>query len=303
MSKDGYIDDDSDSISLAPAPSGLFSREPNRGRKWDHARKGDPVILQSANTAPGTSRSWTGTRNGEPQNDWSAFIKSSMYGPIEGEHGERVEPAYLDELTPGYKTPWVGDRTDGDPEKALGLLKGKRKKRLVWYQRAQRSILTHPLVPLAFRLTVLATSTIALGLSASIYVLTRRTSFAQTPSAVMAIIVDVIALPYIGYITWDEYTGKPLGLRPPKAKMRLVLLDLFFIIFESANLSLAFQAITDDQGSCVGGGDGERGGREDGLCRQEKALAAILFVALVAWSATFAVSIVRSVLHILDRAG
>ncbi len=234
-----------------------------------------------------------------------------MYGPAANEEQKRVDSSYLDEMTPGYMEPWVGDRQGGDPEKALGLLnKGKRKRRR-WWQRAVRSIESHPLVPLAFRLTVLTTSTIALGLSASIFHLTNRTQFAQTASAVMAIIVDVIALPYIGYITWDEYTGKPLGLRPPKAKVRLVLLDLFFIIFESANLSLAFQAITDQDGSCVAGTDrgegmpgvsngGERSSMVNGnLCAQEKTLAAILFVALVAWGLTFCVSIIRYVILLL----
>src|SRR5438046_3088340 len=103
----------------------------------------------------------------------------------------------------------------------------------------------HPLVPLFFRVIVFTTSTIALGLSSSIYHLTRDSPFTQTPSTIMAIVVDVVALPYIGYITWDEYTGKPLGLRPPKAKISLVLLDLFFIVFESANLALAFDALMD----------------------------------------------------------
>lgn len=285
VSTDGYIDeDDGFNEELKAAPTGgLFNREPNKGRKWDHAREGDPVIMQS--------------QRENSANEWSGFIKSSMYGPQLGESGKHVDSEYLDELTPGYKKPWVGDAPNQDPEKALGLLHGGKQKRLVWYQRAQRSIVSHPLVPLAFRLTVLTTSTIALGLSASIFHLTNRTQFAQTASAVMAIIVDCIALPYIGYITWDEYTGKPLGLRPPKAKMRLVLLDLFFIIFESANLSLAFQAITDQDGSCLAGEEGKGTRREiDGdLCAQEKALASILFVALVAWGLTFAVSIIRFV--------
>jgi hypothetical protein len=95
----------------------------------------------------------------------------------------------------------------------------------------------HPLVPLFLRMIVLTTSTLALGLSCSIYHLTNKSTFSQTPSTIMAIVVDVVAMPYIGYITWDEYTGKPLGLRSPKAKMRLVLLDLLFIVFESANLT------------------------------------------------------------------
>jgi hypothetical protein len=107
----------------------------------------------------------------------------------------------------------------------------------------------------------------------------------------MAIVVDVVAIPYIGYITWDEYTGKPLGLRSPKAKIRLVLLDLFFIIFESANLSLAFGALTDENGACSSGANGYN----FIICSRVKALCAILMVALIAWSLTFSTSIFRSV--------
>lgn len=105
----------------------------------------------------------------------------------------------------------------------------------------------------------------------------------------MAIVVDVVAIPYILYVTWDEYTGKPLGLRSPKAKIRLVLLDLFFIIFESANLSLAFAALTDNDGSCTLANNGHN----DVLCRRINALCGILMVALIAWSMTFSVSIFR----------
>lgn len=107
----------------------------------------------------------------------------------------------------------------------------------------------------------------------------------------MAIVVDVVAIPYILYVTWDEYTGKPLGLRSPKAKIRLVLLDLFFIIFESANLALAFAALTDDNGSCPVGLNGSN----FIVCRRVKALCGILMSALLAWSSTFAVSIFRPV--------
>ena len=105
----------------------------------------------------------------------------------------------------------------------------------------------------------------------------------------MAIVVDVVAMPYILYITWDEYTGKPLGLRSPKAKIRLVLLDVFFIIFESANLSLAFAALTDGNGSCQNSGNG----LNSDICGRVKALCGILMMALIAWSMTFAVSIFR----------
>jgi hypothetical protein len=147
----------------------------------------------------------------------------------------------------------------------------------------------HPIVPLVFRMIVLTTSTIALGLSASVHHLSNKYLYPQNPSTTMAIVVDVVAIPYILYITWDEYTGKPLGLRSPKAKIRLVLLDVFFIIFESANLSLAFGALTDDNGSCQ-----RRNNRLNSeICGRVKSLCGILMVALIAWSMTFSVSIFR----------
>ncbi|KFY60940.1 hypothetical protein V497_03248 [Pseudogymnoascus sp. VKM F-4516 (FW-969)] len=289
VSKDGFIDlDGATEAAKSARERTLFGtvREPVRGRRWDHAREDDPVILQSY--------------GGNAQR-WSTFVKASMYGPGTGEESETVEHTFLDEQTPGYAQPWRGDAPGTDPEKALGLLHSK-KKRLQWYERAQRIILMHPLVPLAFRLTVLATSTIALGLSGSIFHLTRSSPFAQSPSGIMAIVVDTIALPYIGYITWDEYTGAPLGLRAPKTKMRLVLLDLFFIIFESANLALAFQAITDGDGACLMKTGVEKAHDIDpNLCGQVKALAAILFVALVAWGLTFTVSILRLVQRVGGR--
>lgn len=114
----------------------------------------------------------------------------------------------------------------------------------------------------------------------------------------MAIVVDVVALPYILYITWDEYTGKPLGLRSARVKIRLVLLDLFFIIFESANLALAFAALTDDNGSCQ---LGPANGENHIVCSRVKALCVILMIALVAWSMTFAVSIFRLVQRVGGR--
>lgn len=148
----------------------------------------------------------------------------------------------------------------------------------------------HPLVPLVFRVTVLITSIVALSIAASIHHLSNKYTYSQNASATMAIVVDVVAIPYILYITWDEYTGKPLGLRSPKAKIRLVLLDLFFIIFESANLALAFGALTLKDGSCT---NAPGSPRNFVVCHRVEALCAILMVALFAWGLTFSVSIFR----------
>jgi len=298
-SQDGYVDSDDDNSRETPAklPERVFwggSREPDKGRKWDHARQGEPVIVQA----------------GIPQisSPWKTFVKSSMYGPAPDEDVRRVDDSFLDEQTPGYVQPWRGDVEGGDPEKALGLTRRKIRRR-IWYERIQveplqnqlhaiadlfqHVIVMHPLVPLFFRVIVLTTSTLALSLSASIYHLTHYSSFSQTPSTIIAIVVDVVAMPYIGYITWDEYTGKPLGLRSPKAKMRLVLLDLFFIVFESANLALALGSLVDANGACE---EGENGTDND-ICRRQQTLSAFLFIALVAWISTFSVSIVRYVCY------
>ena len=161
----------------------------------------------------------------------------------------------------------------------------------------------HPLVPLIFRITVLATSCIALGLSSSIFHLSQEYFYDQNPSTIMAIVVDVIAIPYILYFTWDEYTGRPLGLRSAKAKICLVLLDLVFIIFESANISLAFATLHDDNGSCSVGPTPVN----LAICGRVRALCGILMIALIAWNATFTISIFRYVacifisVLILDR--
>ena len=141
-------------------------------------------------------------------------------------------------------------------------------------------------MPLYLRLTVLVFSLAAMVLAVNIW---RREIDDQSlgASTIMAIGVDAIAIVYLLYIMYDEYTGKPLGLRSAKAKLRLILLDLFFIIFQSANLSLSFDSLIhffDDDYADVRG-------RQD--YEKQRGLSAVLLIALVAWLSTFAVSIFR----------
>src|SRR5437667_11778907 len=84
----------------------------------------------------------------------------------------------------------------------------------------QRTLLRNPIIPLIFRLIIWFFSLIALALGGSIFHISEKEGFSQRPSTLMAIIVDIIALVYILYVTYDEYTGKPLGLRSAKAKIR-----------------------------------------------------------------------------------
>lgn len=151
-------------------------------------------------------------------------------------------------------------------------------------------------MPMILRLTVWCFSLSALGLGGSIQQLANNGHLKQGPSALMAIIVDAVALVYLIYITFDEYTSKPLGLRSPSAKARLILLDLFFIVFDSANLSLAFASLSEVTGSCTEAEiNTHLNPRNSAVCARQKALASVLLIALLAWLMTFAISVLRLV--------
>jgi len=152
---------------------------------------------------------------------------------------------------------------------------------------------------LVFRLITLTFATAALALGGSIHhIADKHKEFSNDASSYIAIVVDAIAIPYILGVTWDEYTGKPLGLRPAGEKLRIVLLDLFFIVFQSANLALAFLALSESSQGC-----GPRDGRQflESLCDRAEALAAVLLIALIAWLLTFSVSLLRLVERVAQR--
>ena len=112
------MDEASKGIHEKRTETGFFGhKEPVRGRKWDHARDGEPVIMKS----------------GIPQHSspWGTFIKSSMYGPPLSESAKRVDEEFLRQQTPGYEKPWRGDlESNEDPDSTFtGLLYSKKKRR------------------------------------------------------------------------------------------------------------------------------------------------------------------------------
>lgn len=198
---------------------------------------------------------------------------------------------WLNENHGDYSEPWRGKlEQNEDTEDPLK----KKRRREIWFKRFHNTLLESPIVPLIFRLTVWCFSLAALALGGSIQHLSEGFSHPQGPSALMAIIVDAVALVYLIYITWDEYTSKPLGLRSPSSKARLILLDIFFIVFDSANLSLAFESLSAVRGSCtLAEVNQEIAPKNDPICGRQKALASVLLIALVAWLTTFAISVLR----------
>ena len=192
--------------------------------------------------------------------------------------GEIVTEDWLMQNGPDYTRPWLAGIGDGDPEKGNASMFKSHLKRRAWYEKFARTILRSPLVPLVIRMIVFGFSMIALALACSIH----HDIVDRTASTLMAIVVDAVAMVYLVGVTYDEYSGKPLGLRPPSAKMRLIFLDLFFIVFDSSNLSLAFQALQDSPNRSV-------------QTSKQRALASVLLIALLAWLTTFSISVMRSV--------
>jgi hypothetical protein len=160
----------------------------------------------------------------------------------------------------------------------------KQSRRPWWYQ-------------LVFRFFILFNSVIALGLGAGIYQQPYKDQCDRGGSTYLAIVVDAVAIPYTAYIAYDEFFSKPIGLRKPSSKLRLLLLDLFFIVFEGSNVALAFEALTDNSYACS----------EKSLCARkktcdmQKGMVAVLMVALVAWLLTFVMSLSRLMNIAWDR--
>lgn len=277
-----------------------------------------PSSLQRPLLSGGYPTSSGGVRR-EPTSRWISFARASAY-PRENFNSEKVEPEWLNENFTDYSKPWLADHNDDDVEDGSDKYRAFRRKRRAWYKRAHFAVMRNPFIPLVFRLFVITFAATGMALGASILhennILTRcirqplgaRDAYCaakvgqehvdydrEDPSALMAISVDAVAIVYSIYITYDEYFSKPLGLRPAAAKVRLVLLDLVFIVFQSANLSLAFNSIQIDNGPCETGTQPGTQLRFDNVCVTARALSSVLFVSLVAWLLTFSVSILRCV--------
>lgn len=277
MSKDGFIDYEDTQLGPAQAsrakiPHFLrYGRASQRGRKWDHLRSAEPVIVSLHN--PGTARLATGS-------EWHDFIHSSAWGHIPNEESEVVDVSMLEKLQPNFHRPALGAYNQQEAARA-----SRRRRAAAPYKRIWDLFLRHSLSPLLFRLIVMVTSILALGIAGRIYYLedVEQKDSAERTQSVVAIVVDCVAIPYIGYMIWDEYTGKPLGLRSAVSKMSLILLDLFFIIFKSASTALAFESLVYHNVT------------ETTVRQLAKALATFMLVALISWTMTFTVNIFRTV--------
>jgi len=276
------------------AATRLLPAQPNDAIVAQHNHS--PHSKQNPPPGPGDrdSKDLTSFGSGVRGSRWAGLARSVAYPRVSLSKERTVDLEWLDENLGDYSQPWTCLRDGGTEEGSL--------LETLWIKRFQSVLLKSPIIPLAFRLTVWFFSLIALALGGTIHHLVEVYGRSQGPSADMAIVVDAVALVYLVYITWDEYTGKPLGLRSPNAKIRLIFLDIFFIVFDSANLSLAFASLSDVQGSCASPrSKDELDSKNDAICSRQAALVSVLLIALVAWLLTFGISVFRLVERVVSK--
>ncbi|KAK5112209.1 hypothetical protein LTR62_004370 [Meristemomyces frigidus] len=287
------------------------------GRKWDHLRDAEPALLS--------------TDIQTHQQRWREFMVSGPNPQEPFVPGTRVvDQAWMDVNMPHLNSQWDEERDGWHPLGEAGgeaaLQKGfsglmYRGKWLISPERQERTVmffwrllLKNPFVPLAFRLTVLTFSAAALGIAGTIMEVVFKVNHDNDPnnqcamraSTYMAVCVGSIAIPYLGYVTWDEYMSKPLGLRSVPTKVLLLLCDLYFVVFAASNLSLAFDTLFDHRWACY---DEQYAIIANGIdysvpstcpnnpsiCKKQITLAAILLISLLAWLITFSLSVMRVV--------
>ncbi|KAL2813695.1 hypothetical protein BJX63DRAFT_393722 [Aspergillus granulosus] len=291
-----YPEDDID--IEATATSRLLPTQPNDAFVAQHNHS--PYSTSKPGLASSSTRgdSWE-EDNILRESRWKSFSKTMAYPREHGLEEKLVTPEWLNQNHGDYSQPWRGQLgPDEDTEDPLK----KKRRREIWFKRFHNTLLQSPIVPLIIRLTVWSFSLTALALGGTIQRLSENFPHPQGPSALMAIIVDAVALVYLIYITWDEYTAKPLGLRSPSAKARLILLDLFFIVFDSANLSLAFESLSSAEGACTVAEINQTvAPKNDDICDRQIALASVLLIALIAWLITFSISVLRLVKRVSTK--
>ncbi|TKX22681.1 hypothetical protein C1H76_5135 [Elsinoe australis] len=192
-----------------------------KGRRWDHLRNAEPAMLDQ--TLHESSARWL-----------PFMLSGPQYKPIEVQGAQIMSDEWMEENMAVWPSNYDTGEDDHPAEKHRSFLFDAARRRGS-VNKAKGTILKNPFVPLVFRLITATFTLAALGLGARVYRETSDLSMSadggcvQRASTYIAIVVDTIAVPYIIYVTLDEYTSKPLGLRSATAKTALLLIDLYFI--------------------------------------------------------------------------
>jgi len=175
----------------------------------------------------------------------------------------------------------------------------KRKTRWVKFK---LTVLNRGYVPLVLRFISFIFSVAALFIAAYITRFSARADVGTRPSTVMAFVVNGCALVYLPWVAKDEYFGQAIGIRSPKHKLRLVLLDLLFIMLNSADLALAFNVLYDSEAGCITDMNTFDTPASKRVCMLQQSMAAVLFITLMGFVINFTVSLYRLVERIITTA-
>lgn len=277
VSRDGFINYEDPSLGEPREDHSIipdflrYGMGSAKGRRWDHLRSIDPVIV---------SGYATGSR--ENPTSWHEFVHASTWGRAPNEKSQIVDGKTFHDLQPTFD-----QAVDWNLDPNRGYVKERRAKRFT--KRIWDMAMRHSLSPLIFRLTVIVTSLLALAIAARIYELEEvlPPNLPEETQSLVALVVDCVSIPYNAYMIYDEYTGKPIGLRSALSKVALVLLDIFFVIFKSASTALAFESVV------------FHGALDDAIGKLAKAMASFMLIGLIAWTMNLAVNVFRTV----DRLG
>jgi hypothetical protein len=344
ISRDGFVEDQDPLAHRARQPRVRFpgfmathAARRNRGRKWDHLRNAEPVIVATipagttstttATTATASSRpalwaaataamsrttgaasatapttSASGLRataaagttpfspSGAPASPtWNDFIQSSTYGRGGSARSWGVhDPYILGKLQPDFDKPVQMDMTAS----------GRKIPRIHKLRRLSHNIFFHSWSPFLIRAVAVMFSVVSLALAARIFGLAQpsravpargdldQDAEVARSQALFVIVLDVLLIPYIGYMLVDEYKGKPLGLRSTVQKTWLILADVLFIILGAAAAALVVGSLVLNRNDDAWW---DHFGGEFG------ALAGFLVLSLVVWTTTLIVNVFRMV--------
>jgi hypothetical protein len=168
-----------------------YGRGSKRGRKWDYLRTADPVIVPGY--MPATA---------QPAMAWQEFINSSAWAHMPNEDSEIVNQEVMKELQPTF------DRPVDIPLNPHDLIASRRRRTLASSKRLWNLVVRHSLSPLLFRLSIMITSILALAIACRVFELSNSVTndSAERTQSIVAIAIDSLAIPYTGYMIWDEYT-------------------------------------------------------------------------------------------------
>jgi hypothetical protein len=176
---------------------------------------------------------------------WNDFLHSSAYGRGSARSWGVRDPNILTKLQPDFDKPVQMDMTAS----------GRKIPRIRQLRRLSHAILFHSWSPFLIRTVAIIVSIVSLGLACRIFQLSEprrapaaRGDFDQDAEmarsqSIFVLVVDILLIPYVGYMLVDEYKGKPLGLRSTVQKTWLILADVLFIILKSAATALVFESL------------------------------------------------------------